>query len=281
MGERIRIAKGIDPERIAEFTGIHEAVAFPGDSDPDADDFREEAYSQLRSEIRMTYAEVASTRNQIVEVKRGLELLKQMVAIATAQYASGKLDQMQLLKGQIEWEKLFELLLQLEKKEKIFGIRLNVLTGTAAEETVPPLEALGEYSPTFNPGELIESYKSRRFLALFQQMVKPEFTATSGEGAHGIDTLEVESTVFVSVVKVSLEELYRRAHLYRTSLILKAELAHATRLELYKNGRLDFSTLVEGLMVLSDLRRGYQALLGEAHLLKAKVEYVTGASIDP
>ena len=280
VGERIRIAKGIDPERIAEFTGIHEAVAFPGDNDPDVEDFREEAYGQLRSEIRMTYAEVASARNQLVEVKRGVELLRQMVTIATTQYASGKLDQALVVKGQIEAEKLLEALLLLEKKEKIFSIRLNVLTGVAPDELVPALEALQEYAPTFNTGELIESYKSRRFLALFQQMVKPDFTASTAEGSHGIDSLEVESSVFISLVKISLENLYQRARLYRTSLIAKAEMAHATRLELYKNGKLDFMTVVEGLVVLSELRREYQSLLGEAHVLKAKVEYVTGASID-
>jgi Outer membrane efflux protein len=280
VGERIRIAKGIDPERIAEFTGIHEAVAFPGDNDPDADDFREEAYGQLRSEIRMTYAEVASARNQIVEVKRGVELLRQMVAITTTQYATGKLDQAQVVKGQIEGEKLLELLLLLEKKEKIFSIRLNVLIGVAPEEPVPPLEALREYSPTFTTSELIESYKSRRFLALFQTMVKPDFTVSSGEGSHGIDSLEVESTVFISIVRISLENLYQRARLYRTSLISKAESAHATRLELYKNGKLDFLTVVEGLVVLAELQREYQSLLGEAHVLKAKVEYVTGTSIE-
>ena len=107
VGERLRIAQGIDPDRIAEFTGIHEAVSFPGDTDPDADDFKEEAYGQLRSEIRMTYAEVASARSQITEGKRGVELLRQMVEIATTQYATGKLDQTQALKAQIEWEKTF------------------------------------------------------------------------------------------------------------------------------------------------------------------------------
>ncbi len=113
-----------------------------------------------------------------------------------------------------------------------------------------------EYSPTFDTNQLIESYKSRRFLALFQQMVKPEFTATSGEGSHGIDSLEVESKVFISVVRISLEELYSRAKLYRTALISKAELAQATRLELYRNGKLDFSSLLEGHLLLSECDEG-------------------------
>ena len=280
VGERLRIAQGIDPDRIAEFTGIHEAVSFPGDTDPDADDFKEEAYGQLRSEIRMTYAEVASARSQIAEGKRGVELLRQMVEIATTQYATGKLDQTQALKAQIEWEKLSETLLLLEKREKIYSIRLNVLAGASPEDPVPHLEALQEYQPGFETNEVIESYKSRRFLALFQQLVRPDSPAASGESVHGTDSLEVEAAVFISVVKISLDSLYQRARRYRTALMVKAELAHAVRLELYKNGKLDSSSLVEGLVALSELRREYQALLGEAQVLKAKVEYVAGVSIN-
>ncbi len=279
VGERIRIAKGVDPDRIAEFSGIHEAVSYPGDSDPDADDFKEEAYGELRSEIRMTYAEVSSARSQIEEGRRGMELLRQMVELSTAQYATGKLDQAGLLKGQLEWERLSETLLLLEKRERIFSIRLNVLTGRGVEEPVPRLEALQEYSPGFDPKELIESYKSRRFLALFQQLVRPDSPATPGEELHGTDSLEVEATALISVVRISLESLYQRARRYRTSLILMGEVAHGSRLEQYKHGKLDFISLVEGLVALSELRREYQALLGEAHVLKAKVEYVTGSDI--
>ncbi len=280
VGERLRIAKGVDPDRIAEFTGIHEAVSFPGDSDPDADDFKEEAYGELRSEIRMTYAEVASARSRIEEVKRSVELLRQMVEIATTQYAAGKLDQSVALKGQMEWERVFDTLLLLEKREKIFSLRLNVLMGAAPEDSVPSLEPLREYSPGFNSNELIEAYKSRRFLALFQQLVRPDSPAASGDDTHGTDSLEVESTVFISVARISLESLYQRARRYRTSLIVKGELAQESRLELYKNGKLEFSTLLEGVVALSELRREYQALLGEAHLLKAKVEYATGVSLE-
>jgi len=281
VGERIRIAKGLDPDRIAEFTGIHESVSFPGDTDPDADDFREDAYFQLRSEIRMTYAELASSRCQIVEVKRGLELLRQMVETSNALYANGKLDQAQALKTQIEWERLSDSLLLLEKREKIYSIRLNVLTGTSPEDPVPPLETLREYLPGFDSRELIEAYKSRRFMELFQKMIQSDNNkAATGEGLHGTDSLETESNAFIPVVRTSLENLYQQARRFRTSIIPRTEMAHAARLELYKNGKLDYSSLLEGLVALSDVRREYQALLGEAHVLKAKVEYVTGVTLD-
>jgi len=281
VGERIRIAKGLDPGMIAEFTGIHESVSFPGDTDPDADDFREDAYAQLRSEIRMAYAELASTRGQIVEVKRGVDLLRQMVETSTGLFANGKLDQAQVLKTQIEWERLSDSLLLLEKRQKIFSIRLNVLTGASPEDPVPGLETLREYLPGFDNGELIEAYKSRRFMELFQKLIQPDNNkATTGEGLHGTDSLETESSAFIPVVRISLESLYQQARRFRTSIIPRYEMAHSARLELYKNGKLDYSSLLEGLVALSDVRREYQALLGEAHVLKSKVEYLTGVSLD-
>jgi hypothetical protein len=280
VGERIRIAKGINPDMFAEFTGIHEAVSLPGDTDPDVDDFKEEAYGQLRSEIRMTYAELASIRSQSMEVKRSEALLRQMVEIATTQYANGKLDQMQTLKAQIEWEKQAEVLLLLEKREKIYSIRLNILTGASPADTIPLMEVLSEYPPVFDDSDLIEAYKSRRFLALFQLLIRPDAPPATSESLHGADSLDVESTALISVVRISLDTLYQRARRYRVSLIPKAELAHLSRLELYKNGKTDFSSLLEGLVALSDMRREYQALLGEAHVQKAKVEYVTGMNIE-
>lgn len=280
VGERIRIAKGIDPDRIAEFTGMHEAVSFPGDTDPDADDFKEEAYGQLRSEIRMTFAELASARSQLEEVKQSVELLRRMVVTSNTLYGNGKVDQIQALKAQIEWEKLSETLLLLEKREKIYSIRINVLAGVSSGDPVAHLDTLREYSPGFDSRELMESYKSRRFLALFQQLIRAEAQPATGEGLHGGDSLDVEANAFISVVRISLESLYQQARRYRTSFIPKAELAHSTRLELYKNGKLDFSALIEGLLSLCEMRREYQALLGEAHVLKAKVEYVSGVNID-
>lgn len=278
-GERIRIAKGLEPDRIAEFTGIHEAVSFPGDTDPDADDFKEEAYGQLRAEIRMTFAELSSVRTQIEVIKQSLELLRRMVFTSNGLYGEGKLEQGQALKAQIEWEKLAVNLHILEKREKIYIIRMNVLTGAPTEDPVPSLQPLQEYRPDFDGRTMMESYKSRRFLDLFQQLIRQE-TQPTGEGLHGSDSLDVEADAFISVVRISLESLYQQARRYRTALIPKAELAHSTRLELYKNGKQDFSSLIEGLLSLCEMRREYHALLGEAHGLKARVEYLTGVVID-
>ncbi|GAB7027440.1 hypothetical protein [Geotalea toluenoxydans] len=279
VGERIRIAKGLEPDRIAEFNGVHEAVSFPGDTDPDADDFKEEAYGQLRAEIRMTFAELSSVRARIEVIKQSLELLRRMVLTSTGLYGEGKLDQGQALQAQLEWEKLVGNLQFLEKREKIYSIRMNVLTGAPTENSVPILQPLQEYRPDFDSRTMMESYRSRRFLELFQQLIRQE-TQPTGEGLHGSDSLDVEADAFITVVRISLESLYQQARRYRTSIIPKAELAHSIRLELYKNGKQDFSSLIEGLLYLCEMRSEYQALLGEAHGLKARVEYLTGVVID-
>lgn len=279
VGERLRIARGINPDGIAVYTGVHEALSYPGDTDPEDDDFREEAYGQLRSELRMTYAELASCRGQIEELKRGSSLLRNMVDTAHTLYANGRVDQLQALKAQIEWEKVADTLQLQEKREKILSIRLNVLAGTDGSEPVPRLQPLKEYAPSFDTEEVVAAYKSRRFLELFQKMITPDKPAT-GEGLHEADTLDIESSALVTSARITLDNLNTRVRRYRSSLIPQLELAHAARLEQYKNGRLDFSMLLDGLVMLSDMRREYQMLLGESHMLKAKLEYVTGLNLE-
>lgn len=276
IGERIRISRGIQPDRMTEFAGMHESVSFPGDADPAQDDFRDETYDQLRAEIRMAYAELASARGQADEVRRSVELLRQLVESSNTLYAGGKIDQAQALQAQIAWARLSENLLALEMREKIHGVRLNVLTGNAAEEPIPGLEPLREYVPQFDSRELAESYKSRRFVALFQQLIRPDSPAVTGDELHGADSLDVESGAFVSVARISLETLSHQARRYRIELVPRAEQAHVARLEAYKNGRLDFPSLLESLREVSVMRREYQTLLGEIHVRKAKLESATG-----
>jgi len=279
VGERMRIAKGINADGIGVYVGAHEAFSYPGDTDPDADDFREDSYAQLRSEIRMAYAELASCRGQIREVKRGGELLKKLVVVAHELYANGKLDQVGALKAQLEWEKSADALGQLEKREKILSLRLNVLAGISTGEPVPHLRPLGEYAPSFNDAELVIAYKSRRFLEIFQKVISPDKPAT-GAGIEEADTLEIEAEALVSSGRLNLENLQSRAKRYRLSLIPLLEMGHSARMERYRNGKLDFSMLLDGLVMLLDMRREYEMLLGESQMLKAKLEYVTGLDLE-
>jgi hypothetical protein len=279
IAERIRISKGIDPNQMTELSGMHEADMFPVDTEA-GDDFQDEAYGQLRAEIRMTYAELASARGQADEVRRSLELLRQLVEMSNTLYANGKIDQSQALKAQIEWEQLSQSLLLLEKQEQIFSIRLNVLTGDALEAVILPLQPLPEYAPALNIRELVEAYKSRVFLAAFAQAANPSASPVPGEELHGLHSTELESNAFISISKVSLENLSLRARHYRLALIPRAEQAHTARMEAFKTGKVDFSALLEGLREVSEMRREYQALLGEMHVLKAHVESMTGVTLD-
>ena len=277
VGERIRIAKGIDPDRMAEYSGMHEMVSFPDEPDSAQEDFRDESYGELRAEIRLTYAELASARSQADEVRRSMELLRQIVETSNMLYATGKIDQAQALRAQIEWERLSETLLLLEKREKVFSIRLDILTGDTVESVIPPLEPLREYTPVFDTRELTEAYKSRRFLEKFQQLILPDPQTFTGEELHA--DFDGEADAFVSVTRISLETLSLQALRYRTALIPRAEQAHAARLEAYKTGKLDFPALLEGLRELLEMRKEYQAMLGELHVQKARLESATGRAL--
>jgi hypothetical protein len=84
----------------------------------------------------------------------------------------------------------------------------------------------------------------------------------------------------VSVARVSLESLSLQARRCRIALIPRAEQAHAARLEAYKAGKLDFPALLESLRDLSDMRKEYQMMLGEMHVLKARLEAATGRTVE-
>jgi hypothetical protein len=289
IGERIRIAKGIDPEHLTEFTGIHEGgTSSPGDSEDEDEDsqFREEAGSQLKAEIRMAYAEVAAARGEKAELRLTSELFRQMVATATTLYANGKIDQAQVLKAQIEWERLEDGVHLLEKREKIFSVQLNVLTGDSPDGAIPPLEPLKETVPFLPLRQLAISYKSRRFLALFQQFMNLsasdlESGAPEKHGSHDDESLRNEADAFVEVARLSLDDLAFRARRLRTALIPRAEQAHKARLEAYKTGRLDFPALLDGIREWSDLRKEYWMVLGEIHMLTARIEFLTGVELGP
>jgi cell division septum initiation protein DivIVA len=95
-----------------------------------------------------------------------------------------------------------------------------------------------------------------------------------------LDSVEVESGAYISVARISLDDLYQRARRYRTALIPRAEQAHAARLESYKTGRGNFSALLEGIRELSEMRREYQEILGEMQVRKARLESATGRALD-
>ena len=108
----------------------------------------EEMRSTLRSEIKMTYAELASVRKQIEAVRRSQDVLKDIVGVTEEIYAVGKGSQPDVLRGQLEYGRIREMRIGLENREQVLSVRLNTLAALPADRPVPPLgDLLGDPAP--------------------------------------------------------------------------------------------------------------------------------------
>lgn len=121
-----------------------------------------EMRNMLRSEIVMTYAELAYVRQQAEVVRRTRSILKEIIDITQEMYAVGKVTQADVHRGQIEFEKMREMLLSLENREKVLSIRLNTLAALPPGQPVPPLSALDEFAFPYRRDELVAMYKDGR-----------------------------------------------------------------------------------------------------------------------
>lgn len=122
----------------------------------------QEMRNMLRAEIRMAYAELSYVRRQAETVRRTREILREVVAVSQEMYAVGKVTQADVHRGQVEFEKMREMLLVLENREKVLSIRLNTLSALPPDETVPRLFDLQEFAFSLSKDELIALYKEER-----------------------------------------------------------------------------------------------------------------------
>ena len=122
----------------------------------------EEMRSTLRSEIKMTYSELASVREQIEAVRRSQEVLKDVVGVGQERYAAGKGSQPDVLRGQVEFGRMREMLIGLENRERVLSVRLNTLAFLLPDRPVPPLEERKEFALPPGPKELAEIYRAER-----------------------------------------------------------------------------------------------------------------------
>jgi cobalt-zinc-cadmium efflux system outer membrane protein len=122
----------------------------------------EEMRSMLRSEIKMTYAELASVRKQIETVRRSQDVLKDIVGVTQEIYAVGKGSQPDVLRGQVEFGRMREMRIGLENREQVLSVRLNTLAALPADRPVPPLEDLPEISLPYGPDNLAAIYEAER-----------------------------------------------------------------------------------------------------------------------
>jgi outer membrane protein TolC len=122
----------------------------------------EEMRSMLRSEIKMTYAELASVRKQLEAVRRSQDVLQDIVGITQEIYAVGKGSQPDVLRGQVDFGRMREMLINLENREQVLSVRLNTLAALPADRPVPPLEDLPEISLPYGQEDLAGIYEAER-----------------------------------------------------------------------------------------------------------------------
>ena len=117
-----------------------------------------EMRNMLRADVKMAYAELSTVRAQAEVVRQLRAVLDQVVQVSTDMFAVGKGSQPDVLRGQVEFQKMREMLLMLENREKVLSIRLNTIAALPASAPVPALDNLAEFSPRVqrggSPGDL-------------------------------------------------------------------------------------------------------------------------------
>jgi len=121
-----------------------------------------EMRNMLRADVKMTYAELSTVRAQADVVRQVRAVLDQVVQVSTEMFAVGKGSQPDVLRGQVEFQKMREMLLSLENREKVLSIRLNTLAALPPDATVPALDNLAEFFPVYDVEELRAIYRSER-----------------------------------------------------------------------------------------------------------------------
>lgn len=122
----------------------------------------EDMRNMLRSEVKMTYAELSSVRSQLEAVRRSQDVLKDIVGITQELYAVGKGSQPDVLRGQLEYGRMREMLIFLENRERVLSVRLNTLAFLLPDRPVPPLEEPKEFSLALGQKDLTAIYMAER-----------------------------------------------------------------------------------------------------------------------
>ncbi|RJP19723.1 MAG: TolC family protein [Deltaproteobacteria bacterium] len=121
-----------------------------------------EMRNMLRADVKMTYAELSTVRAQTEVVRQVRAVLDRIVQVSTEMFSVGKGRQPDVLRGQVEFQKMREMLLMLENREKVLSIRLNTLAALPPDAPVPSLDNLAEISPEFNAIDLRAIYAAER-----------------------------------------------------------------------------------------------------------------------
>ncbi len=182
-----------EEEMTGKEIGLSQMFPYPGKRDRAvriADREREQAEfelaemrNMLRADVKMAYAELSSVRAQAELVRRSRVILEQVVDVSREMFAVGKGRQPDVLRGQIEYQKMREMLLVLENRERLLSIRLNTLAALPPGEPVPALDDLAEFPLSLDARGLREIYTAERPARLAVQ-------ARIGKGEIGIRQAE-------------------------------------------------------------------------------------------
>jgi len=161
-----------DEDMTGKEIGVSQMIPFPGKRklrtdvamrEKEQTEFDlQEMRNMLRAEIKMTYVDLSHVRRQTEEVRRSREVLREIVAVSQEMYAVGKVTQADVHRGQVEFEKMREMLLVLENREKVLSIRLNTLAALPPDLPVPEIEHLQEFTLPFREEELMAAYREER-----------------------------------------------------------------------------------------------------------------------
>ncbi len=122
----------------------------------------QEMRNMLRADVKMAYAELAAVRKQADAVRRSRDVLKEVIAVSQEMYAVGKVPQSDVHRGQVEFEKMREMLLMFDNRERSLAIRLNTLAGLSPGQAVPPLDNLADVPFAHSQDELMALYRDNR-----------------------------------------------------------------------------------------------------------------------
>jgi len=174
--------------------GLSQMLPYPGKRDRAvrmADREKEQAEfelaetrNMLRADVKLAYAELSTVRAQAEIVRRTRAVLEQVVDVSRERFAVGKGRQADVLRGQVEFQKMREMLLLLENRGRVLSIRLNTLAALPPGEPVPALDNLAEFAFSQDASALREIYAVER-------PARKAVQARIGKGELGI--LQAES----------------------------------------------------------------------------------------
>jgi outer membrane protein TolC len=152
--------------------GISQMLPYPGKRDNDskiavrekeqAEFELAEMRNMLRADVKMAYTELVTVRAQAEVVRRVRAVLEQIVEVSRELFAVGKGSQPDVLRGQVEFQKMREMLLMLENRERVLAVRLNTLAALPPGEPVPPLDNLAEFRLDLSADDLRKIYFEER-----------------------------------------------------------------------------------------------------------------------